>query len=465
MDNASPNGWLFGVRMGVEKEALVFGLLFTAIIICLTLRFGPVDWWGAYYYRNAQTTLEQGTTLYYDELSYLGRNFTYPPAFFELGSELALLLGVTNYESIRLPFHFFTVFIYSLSLYLLFRNFKSIYERIAGVSIFATHAFVMIFSSTVTPHVLAYALMNISLLLFESKERILKFLAVFLLSLALSTHPTSIVLFPIYIYATGMFKIDWKRFENAALTLLSASIISLIFYLPIFIQNGLPYEIVPTLWGYMLSYGVVGLVYDLQFLLPLIFLTFLFGITRKNLVLPSLLLLTAVLADAFVTYRANLVVTALLSFLFPIVFGEKLKDAVFMAVFSLFIFANLIFVPVLFSGTTWWCTWVYANDMCIKPMQFIEKFTSTSENVAINPEYGHLEAYIGKRKVLADLYVEYAASDKFYAEYNFYQKSNATYLEGYNISIFVLDDMGMTRNMPEMDRIYDNSFIHMYRRR
>ncbi|QLJ53419.1 MAG: hypothetical protein Sv326_1244 [Candidatus Fermentimicrarchaeum limneticum] len=451
--------------MEVEREAIIFGIIFTLVIAVLILRFGPVDWWGAYYYRNVQNALEQGNTLFYDDLSYLGRNFTYPPVFFQIASEISLLLGATNYESIRLPFHLFVVFVYAVSMYLLFRNFKTWQQRVAGASLFATHAFVMIFSATVTLHVVAYTFMNISLLLLEKRESVLKILSVVFLSVALSAHPTSIVLFPVYVYAVGRFKIDWDRFKNAAITLVTASFLSLIFYLPLFIINGLPYETASNLWGYFLSYGFVGVLYDMQFLLPLVLITSLFAVIRKPFQLAALLLVLAVLVNAFIAFRVNLIVTIMLSFLFPMVFGEKLKDALVLSVFFVFILANMLLIPVLFSGTTRWCRWVYADDMCTKPMQFIDTFTSTGERVAINPEYGHLETYIGQRKVLADLYVEYAPSDKFYAEYNFYEKADPTYLEGYNITLLVLDDTDHLRDIEDADRVYDNGFVHMYRER
>ncbi|NYZ76070.1 hypothetical protein H0N98_02355 [Candidatus Micrarchaeota archaeon] len=451
------------VFKAVRKEAIIFGVVFTAVIAALVLKFGPVDWWGAYYYRNVQTALEEGNTLFYDKLSYLGRNFTYPPVFFQIASEVSLLLGQYNYESIRLPFHLLAVFVYSVSLYLLFRKFKRWQERVAGATIFATHAFVMIFSSTVTLHVLAYSFMNLSLLLMERKENMLKILSAVFLSFALSAHPTCILLFPVYVYAMGLFKIDWKRISDAAVILISASAISLIFYMPIFMRNGLPYETAPTLWGYFVSYGFIGLVYDLQFLIPIALITALFGVVKKPLQLAVLLLVLAVLANALVAFRINLIIAIMLSFLFPLTFGEELKDSYVMSIFFLFILANLFFIPVLFSGTTTWCEWVYANDMCVKPMRFIDKFTSTSDSVAINPEYGHIETYVGQRKVLADLYVEYAPSDKFYAEYNFYNEQDIRYLQGYNISLMVLDDNGRMRDLAYSDRIYDNSFIHMYR--
>jgi hypothetical protein len=447
----------------VKKEAIIFGLIFTTVIAALVLKFGPVDWWGAYYYRNVQTTIEEGNTLFYDKLSYLGRNFTYPPVFFQIASQVSLLLGQYSYESIRLPFHLLAVFIYAVSLYLLFRKFKRWQERLAGAAIFATHAFVMIFSSTVTLHVLAYSFLNMSLLFMERKETVLKILSAVFLSFAISAHPTCILLFPVYVYAMGLFKIDWKRIRDAAVLLISASALSLVFYLPIFMMNGLPYETAPAMWGYFVSYGFIGMVYDLQFLIPIALITALFGVIKKPLQLAALLLVLAVLANALVAYRVNLIVAIMLSFLFPLTFGEELKDSYVLSVFFLFVLANLFFIPVLFSGTTTWCEWVYANDMCVKPMQFIDKFTSTSDTVAINPEYGHIETYVGQRKVLADLYVEYAPSDKFYAAYNFYNDQDAAYLQGYNITLMVLDDNGRLRDLAYYDRIYDNSYIHMYR--
>ncbi|MEM3556158.1 MAG: hypothetical protein QXF56_05550 [Candidatus Micrarchaeia archaeon] len=451
--------------MEVEKEAVIFAVLFTAVIAALILTFGSVDWWGAFYSRNVQTVVEERTTLYRDELSYLGRDFTYPPVFFQVAGELTLLLGRSNYEEVKLPIHLLAVFLYSSSLYLLFRGFKRWQERLAGASIFATHAFVMIFSSTVTLHVVAYSFLNLSLLLFERKESILKTFSAVFLSFAIASHPTSLLLFPVYVYAMGRFRIDWERVKKGITILIPASFLSLLFYVPIFMRSGLPYEIAPTLWGYLLSYGFVGLVYDMQFLIPLVLLTSLFAVVKKPLQLAALLLILSVLVNALVTYRANLVVTIMLSFLFPLVLGEKLKDSFVLSTFFLFILANLLFIPVIFSGTTNWCRWVFANNMCIKPMNFINQFTSSDENVAINPEFGHLETYLGGRKVLADLYVEYAPEDKFYSEYRFYQEANPLYLEGYNITLLVLDDTGTIRDIPEADRIYDNSFIHMYRMR
>ena len=97
-------------------------------------------------------------------------------------------------------------------------------------------------------------------------------------------------------------------------------------------------------------------------------------------------------------------------------------------------------------------------------MQFIEQYTTPNDNVVINPMLGHLEAYYGKRKVLADLYVEYADEQKFRDENKFYYNLTTEQLEKYNITIFVLDDMYKERDLPDFDKIYDNGFYHIYKK-
>jgi len=71
---------------------------------------------------------------------------------------------------------------------------------------------------------------------------------------------------------------------------------------------------------------------------------------------------------------------------------------------------------------------------------------------------------MGGKKVLADLYVEYADEKKFLAEDRFYRELNVSYLRPYNITLAILDDKsGIKRNLESFDRIYDNSYFHIFR--
>jgi len=447
----------------MEKDAIVFALLVVLYVFLLESTLGNIDIWGAYYYRHVQNTLERGTTLYYDELSYLGRNFTFPPTFFEFAASVSKLLGVMNFESIRIPLHLSIVALFFLSTYMLFNNFKTREQKLLASLIFASQSFVMITATGITLHIFSYLLLNVSVILFSRKEPLLKLVSALALSVAFAAHPTSLLFFPVYVYAAGLFKMDrWKLLETGANCAL-AVLLSLPFYIPIFIRSGLPYEIVPAQWGYMLSYGIGGVMFDFQFSSALLVASILYGLYKKEFRLPTLIMLGFLLVDLFVTFRANMLVTIMLSVLFPQLFSKYMKNDTLLSLFFAIPLTNLILIPVIYSGTTAWCTWGVANKMCIQPMQYINHYTSQDTTVAINPEYGHLEAYYGGRPVLADLYVEYADYEKFRAENEFYWKSNASEVRKYNISIFVLDDIGVKKNIPDADRIYDNGFIHISR--
>jgi len=447
----------------MEKDAIILALLGALYVLLLQSLLGSVDIWGAYYYRHVQNTLETGTMLYYDELSYLGRNFTFPPTFFEFAASVSKLLGVTNFEAIRMPLHLAVVALFFLSTYLLFMKFKTREQRLLAYLIFITQTFVMITATGITLHIFSYLLLNISVILFMREEKLMKMLSAVALSVAFAAHPTSIFLFPFYVYAVNLFRMGRLLFLETAANCVLAILLSLPFYLPIFLMNGLPYEIVPSTWGYMLSYGLGGVMFDFQFSSALLLASLIYGLYRREFRLPSLMLLFFLLLNLFITFRANMFVTILLSALFPQLFSKYLRSDTLLSLFIAIQIANLVLIPVIYSGTTDWCTWGVSNSMCVSPMQFIRQKTPTEARVALNPIYGHLEAYYGGRPVLADLYVEYADYDKFQAENEFYYDQNLAPLRKYNISVFVLDDMGTERELWGSDRIYDNGFIHIFR--
>jgi hypothetical protein len=446
----------------MEKEVIIFALLATAYVFLLESTLGSIDIWGAYYYRHAQSTLELGTTLYYDDLSYLGRNFTFPPAFFEFAASTSQLLGIHNFEFLRIPLHLLVITLFFFSTYLLFGNFKTKEQKILAYLIFISQTFIMMTATGITLHILSYLFLNISVILFSRKETIMKLLSALSLSLALSIHPTSLILFPFYVYAVGLFKMNkWLLLEITANCAL-AIMLSLPFYLPIFIRSGLPSEIVPTSWGYMLSFGLPNLFFDFQFSFPLLLASIGLGLLDKKLRLPALLLLFSFLFTALISYRANIFAIILLSCVSPQVFSKYLRGRTFLILLAAPI-ASLVVFPIIYSGTISWCAWGTSNKLCISPMLYLQNHAPSKTRVAINPIYGHLEAYYGGRPVLADLYVEYADYEKFKAENDFYERSNRSNLTKYNISFFMLDDMGVKRELADADRIYDNGFIHIFR--
>lgn len=450
----------FNFSTDVKKEVLIFTALYVILVLLLKIFIGPHDIWWPYYSRNVENTYLNGNTFFVDDLSYLGRDFTYPPAFFGFASQITELLNAKSFFIVQQYLHIILVALFATTSYLLFANLKTRRQRIIAVLIYSSLVFTFLTSVAGTLHTFSFFILNLSVISFNLGYPI-RNLTPFLLSLAFATHPITLVLFVAYVYVTNSFRINLRQIFLVGTI---AVMISLLFYIPIFIKAGLPYEIVPKKWGYLLTFGVSGMVFDYQFLIPLIFISILYGLVRRGYRLPSIALLLLVLINIYVAYRVNMIVSILLAGIFSIMFSDYFRNKLIFSLVLIAVLLNFAFATVMYSGTTDWCTWGAINKICTSPMLYLSNHTSTKESVAINPEFGHLETYLGQRKVLADLYVEYADEKKFVAENNFYQNSDISFLKNYDISLFVLDDIGKKRNIMEADRIYDNEFFHIFRK-
>ncbi|MFH1448502.1 MAG: hypothetical protein ABIG39_06570 [Candidatus Micrarchaeota archaeon] len=440
------------------RQALAISTAFTMYILLLNLSIGNLDLWSSYYNRHADMTLLKWTSVYYDDLSYLGRQSTYPPGFFNLAASIGGIFGATDFTSFRLPFHIILAFLFALSTYAVFHRFSRRSAAIATAFILLQWFFTMT-ATTLSLHTFAYIMLNLSIIASLP-------LSFVFLTVAFATHPITIFMYPFYFYASRKFKLDIK---HTVITPVAAVVISLLFYVPIFIKSGIPYEIVPNRWGYFFTYGLNGMHFEFLLFLPLILLS-IWAVSKERYRIPALAVALFTYINAFVLYRVNILLTVMFAALFPLAFERELKSNRNVAVLSLFILANIALVPIIHSGTTDWCTWGISNDMCISPMQYIKQHTSTRDSVAIDPIYAHLEAYVGKRPVLADLYVEYADIDKFEAEDEFYCTGNLTRIRQYNLSFAIEDEVNWPprperRNLTisDGDQVYDNGFIHITR--
>ena len=445
--------------MGVQKEALAFALVFILIMLSLKAFMGESDTWGPYYYRQAQRTYELGTTFYKDDLSYLGRDFTYPPAYFMFAAQMAYLVQAPCADAIRFLLHVLVVGLAIFTTYLLFENLEK-RARLLSALMFTLYTFYFITNVGITLHALSFLMLNSAVIFFRRKEPFASALGVGALSTAFSIHPVSLFAFPVYVYATG-FSLDLRKL---AIYGVGAVLLSLPLYLPIFLKSGLPNEIVPTQWGYAHAFGFDGMYMDALFLIPMALLAFAFGLARgerRN----ALILAIFFLATAYVSFRANILLAIFLAGFFPKVFKKEVQDAGFYALFLITVLLNLAFQPVIYSGVTDWCSWGSANWVCISPMKYLSEYTPTQSKLALDPEYAHLETYYGGRPVLADLYVEYADEKKFFAEAMFFYGQNASALYPYGIDLMLMNDKwGVKRSVNDTDRVYDNGYVHIFRR-
>ncbi|MBI5158804.1 hypothetical protein HY992_01650 [Candidatus Micrarchaeota archaeon] len=436
------------VLLGVSLS--VFLVLY---VLALNFFVSDANIWGSYYYRHVEETLSKGTTLYYDSLSYLGRQFTYPPAFFEWAASFSELFGSQTFEQLRLPLHALAVFWWGISTWLLFKKFNARSRVIAWFVMLAT-TFVLTTLTGVTLHVLAYALFNTALVFFESSF----VFSIALFTLSFATHPSVLALLPFYLYASNKLEVKREWVLKGIALAIAGVLLSLLFYAPIFSRAGLPYEIVPSQWGYLLNYGLQGFASEWGLLLPLAALAFALA-WRKPV---AWLVLFLSLANIFISFRANLLLGVILAAFIPLVFSSELKHKRFLALLLLFPLANMLLFPAVFPGGKDWCTWSTALPVCISPFKYVERYTSSDSIVVTNPLFGHNEAYYGKRRVLADLYVEYADEAKYAAEAEAYWNANFTKSEQYNVSVWVMDNMyGKNRSAPG-DKVYDNSAFSVF---
>lgn len=438
------------------REALLAGLLFASFIAFVNLFIFTYDVWGAYYFRHAQTTFEQGTTDYYDALSYLGRTSTYPPVFFQFATGVARAFG-SSFDGIRILLNWALAFAFGSTTFLLFREYEKKARWLASF-LFLTHWALLLTASGIGLHMLAFTLLNCALLLIASNP----VAGALSLGIAFACHPITLVFFPFYHYATNRFRLDLRRI---ILFGVAAVFISLPFYLPIFMRAGLPYEIMPGKWGYLLSYGIDGMRFDFQFLLPLFVACALFGVFSKKYRIPSLLLAGLLLFNTYVSLRSDLVVAMVGAALFPLVFEKWLKDKwVYATVAVLFVLFNFAIGSVVLSGTQYHCSWGLADGACVAPMEYVAFYTPSGSKVAVDPMYGHLLAWKGRRPVLADLYVEYADHEKWEAENECAWNLDCAAAEAYGVDVFIFHDFYRTPRSVPYDRVYDNGFMHVFRK-
>lgn len=431
-------------------KALAFALLATLACVVARTFIGSAILTSHYYLRQTDLTYLHGSTKYFDELSYLGRYFSYPSqAFFMLTSTVAKLL-FTIPSAMIFNFHTVLIFLFALTLYLTTVKLKSRERLLVSLTIFSNY-FILTLLLSSPLHALAFLMLTLSVYFYVTGN---KLLCITSLATATASHLTILVAFPLFAYAADNFKAR----RNILLCLLAAGLIASIFYLPLIIKLGLPYQILPKEKGFLQTYGLFGSFVDFNLVFPLIPLTILFGIFDKRYRIAVVIFLLALLVYMFISYRMNVLSLFMLPFLFVSVFRKlDLKLLLLLPIASVFM------VFLFYSGFTERCEYGAVNQNCIKPMQFIDRYTSSNDRVVANPIFGHLEAYYGKRKVLADVFVEYADREKYEAAKEFSQTRDKEVIDKYGITIAVTENIG--KNDIEFDKIYDNKLFNIYRLR
>lgn len=456
-----------------KSENIKLFIISFAIIIFLTSLTKFVSktqntYWNVFYERQVRETFYNGFVPKFDDLSYLGREMSYPSGYFILKSSIIWLFNInySYFSDIALEVLFNVMLIFSL-IYLT-RNLKvkySLISRLIFILSFCSFVFIFTLLSAHLLHVPSISLLFYSLaILLErgvSKNK-RTFLISFILFSASLIHPYSLVLYLVfYIF----------------LIIVGEAEFNLRFLIPIFIASlpffGKSYSsenvALAYLWGWFLNGGIVGTIREFSFLLPAVLMIIISDVSqffmkrkvngeRKRRLIIEFLIISSIAAYAFISFRINIIAFFLMSFVLMDFLNEIKKNSKsFIKKFTFYLVLILVFAN--FSYSIYDIT--YGNNLggyideptitAIENLGSKGEFIKSDEKVIADPFLGHAITFISGKKVLADLYVEYADEIKINHSIEFSKKNDFSIADIYNIT------KALTKNScSNWNQIYDN---------
>lgn len=462
------------LKVEAKKDFILFLASFTFILLFTLLPKLLVKtqntYWNVFYERQVRETFYNGLVPRFDDLSYFGREMSYPPGYFILKSYLLWLfnLNYSYYSDIILEIFFNAITVFSL-IYLT-KNLKGNYSQISRlIFILSFCSFVFIFTllSAHLLHVPSIALLFYSLAIILEKNlsknsKIL--LSSFLLFSASLIHPYALILyFAFYIFFILISEIKFD---------LNFLIPIFISYLP-FIGKGYSTNNVAfaSQWGWFLKGEFIGMIKEFSFLLIIVLGILSFDIfeifirkrrlteIRKRRLTAEILLILSLAAYSVLSFRVNILVCFLISFILMDFINkiynkeyEACKNRLYLSSILFFVFVNYFYSIYEIS---------YGNNIGgyidEKTLSAIENlgsngyFIKSDEKVIADAFLGHAIAFISGKKVLADLYVEYANETKLKDAIEFSTKNNFSIADKYNIN------KALTKySCRDWNKIYDN---------
>lgn len=437
--------------------------------------------WSVYYERQVDAVYETGQIPLEDPLSYLGRPFTFVPGYMLLRSSYSWITSTTPQQSFFVFQVLGNFFFLSSVIYFCKKLKFDLKETIIFLMFLFSSAFVFGWAIVSLLHLFGFSLFLLALATAYDKDvnstfgkkhsKFTYLLSGSLLGFAALFHASFIFGFPIILFAL-MKKVNWKKIIlNTAL----AAVIFLVLYSYVFINFGLPNEIQKDKWGYNIKFG--DYFFQGKILEPMIdiatnsvgvmslaiIVALFFGFKKvKKLTLMVILLLLIML---FLTYRVNIFLTILAAALFIRTFNSKQMIALFL----LFIASTLVNFQV-YQGL------MGAEKM--DPFIYMDANSKLDSRILVEPLYGHTANYFGKRKTLADLYVEYADEEKYLDAVNFIGSwktgGNVSILDKWDINYVITEKRARILAVNEyiqtkkeitfanLDKVYDNGFINIH---
>ncbi|MCD6478580.1 MAG: hypothetical protein J7L44_01695 [Candidatus Diapherotrites archaeon] len=469
----------------LQKELSIEAILVAVFFIYLAIFYGMFipshkTYFNIFYERGTAQLLENAGLPAIDELSYLGRSFTFIPGYFYIEGSFGLLTGLERLQLFALTLCFASIFFLfatiALAKGLKLKNSAMLFPVFLAMSTF-------IFSTlTLTPrHCIALSFLMVALLLLLKKRFALALITLFaalLVQIPNAVFFLAIAPFTLMVAKQGIS--IRKAIIGTAKPLAIACLLFSITYIALFWHAGLPYQIVPHRWGYLISLGPLfvladpGILFFLFGFFVALEIFFIFkGYARltkekKLLFIASMLALSI---EAFVSTRFVLV-SAFFIALFICYFIESYPKK-FSELFTMMLAFTLllgIYIAIILSQS------FTVGPEVDAATRFLKQYSSSNENVLADPYFAHLIAYDSGRRTLADLMVEYADEAKFSDAYRFLKEKDYNILEKYNIALvfsekFLINE-DVVENKPlakelefeKLAKIFTNERISIHRK-
>ncbi|MEM7816336.1 MAG: hypothetical protein QXZ20_00310, partial [Candidatus Aenigmatarchaeota archaeon] len=302
--------------------AFIIILFFTSLPKIITKTQNT--YWNVFYERQARETFYNGLSPRFDELSYLGREMSYPTGYFILKSSLLWLFNLSyNYTFDILLEIFFNIMLI-LSLIYLTKNLKvnySLISRLIFVLSFCSFVFIFTLLSAHLLHVPSLALLFYSLAIILEKnisgnKKI--FLTSFLLLSASLIHPYALILY----LAFYLFFVIIREIEFNFKFIIPLLIASFPFIGKSYSSSNVA---LASQWGWFLKGEFTGLIKEFSFLFLIaliIILLDIFEIFRKRKInekqkrrlITETLSILSLITYALVSFRVNILTCFLISF-------------------------------------------------------------------------------------------------------------------------------------------------------
>ena len=447
-------------------------LFFLAVTIALPL-FLPSNQtaWSVYYERQSNTIGTNYGIPAVDELSYLGRNFTFAPGYFLFGGSLHWFTGALGQELFALSMAFSNLFLLFSALFFakrikLERKYAALFVAILVMS---TFVFTTI---TLTPrHAVALSLAFVSLGLFLGKEK--RWLASFFLGIGFFTQIPLMAFWP-FLALVFAGKKEWKEITKV-FALALAIFAPLYAFIPL--NNGLPFQSMSTTWGYFISLPVISLFSNpgIQFIFLCAFLgfeLFLFYAKKakwseRKKQLLAIVALSA-LIQVFVSSRWDFVLAIMIASFIAFALQEYGRQFSEFAEFA----ASLILLMGLFLVATTMPDYILSEPMQ-QSFNWIAGNSAPQDIVLSDPYYSHMIALHSERPLVSDLMVEYADPEMLGDSYRFFEEKDYSILEKYNVSLvfaenrFIHSSLVETENKEiefiELDKVFSNDLVSVHR--